>query len=219
MRTQDLSLHHLIRTPASTSGSPPALFLFHGYGSDEEDLFSFASELPQDLFIISARAPIAMQPFGNCWYSINFGASHGKWSNTEQAINSRERIVTFIDEAIEAYGLDEGNINLLGFSQGTVLSLAVALSYPDKINTVVALSGYIDENILLEEYARKDHSNLRIYVSHGQVDQVIPPEWAQRTPPFLKKLGIEHVYEEFPSGHGVSAQNFISFRNWMESNL
>lgn len=219
MKTQDLSLYHLIRTPESPSSNPPALFLFHGYGSDEEDLFSFSSELPSDLFIISVRAPYVLQPFGNCWYSINFGAGHGKWSNTEQAIDSRERILNFIDEATQAYGLDENNINLLGFSQGTVLSLAVALSYPAKINTVVALSGYIDENILVEDFRTKDHSNLRIYVSHGQVDQVIPPEWAQRTPPFLQNLGVDHIYEEFPTGHGVSAQNFVSFRNWMIKNL
>lgn len=197
---------------------PPALFLFHGYGSDEEDLFSFAPELPKNLFIISARAPLALQPFGNCWYTINFGASHGKWSDTQQAIESRERIVRFINEAVSAYDLDEQNVNLLGFSQGTVLCYAVALSYPEMIKSVVALSGYINEDILVEDYKQKDHSNLRIYASHGQVDQVIPPEWAQRTPPFLNQLKVEHVYEEFPSGHGVSMQNFNSFKNWLERN-
>ncbi len=215
MNTQDLSLYHLIRKPLSPTDKPPALFLFHGYGSDEEDLFSFATELPEKLFIISVRAPLALQPFGNCWYTINFGASHGKWSDTEQAINSRERIVHFMDEAIEAYDLDEQNINLLGFSQGTVLSYAIALSYPEKVNAVVALSGYIDENILVDGFETKDHSGLSIYASHGQVDQVIPPEWAQRTPPFLKRLQIEHIYEEYPTGHGVSAQNFHSFRDWL----
>lgn len=218
MKTQELSLFHLIKPPAVNKDKPAALFLFHGYGSDEEDLFSFATELPEDLFIISARAPLALQPFGNCWYTINFGAGFGKWSDTDQAIESRERIVRFIQEAIEAYGLDEQKIHLLGFSQGTVLCYAVALSYPEKIKSVVALSGYIDENTLVEDYIQKDHKNLRIYASHGQVDQVIPPEWAQRTPPFLNQLKVEHVYEEFPSGHGVSLQNFNSFRDWLAKN-
>ncbi len=219
MQTENLSLYHLVRPSSSTEGKPPALFLFHGYGSDEKDLYSFSSELPEKLFIISARAPFPLQPFGHCWYAINFGAGFGKWTDIEQAKESRDKIIHFIDEAIEEYGLDERNINLLGFSQGTVLSYAVALSFPEKIKNVVALSGYIEENILIEDFAAKDHANLKIYSSHGQVDQVIPPEWAQKTPSFLEKLGIDYVYEEFPVGHGVSAENFYAFKNWLEKNL
>ena len=219
MKTQNLSLHHLLRPSSKSNTNAPALFLFHGYGSDEADLYSFASELPEDLVIISARAPLALQPFGYCWYSINFDAGFGKWSDVEQATSSRELIVKFIDEAIEAYQLDANNINLLGFSQGTVLSYAVALSYPEKIKNVVALSGYIDQNILVQDFADKKHSHLKVYASHGQVDQVIPPAWAQQIPDFLNRLKIEHLYEEFPAGHGVSPQNFYSFKNWLEERI
>jgi phospholipase/carboxylesterase len=170
---------------------------------------------PDEFCIISVRAPYPMQPFGNAWYAIHFDNENGKWSDDEQAIQSREKIVTFIDEACETYGLDETNITLLGFSQGTILSYAVALSYPEKIKNVIALSGYINESILVENLDSKNYKALKIYSSHGQVDQVIPPEWAQRAPDFLKNLNIEHVYEEFPVGHGVSPQNFHSFKKWL----
>jgi len=193
--------------------------MFHGYGSNEEDLFSFASELPEELQVISVRAPFDLDPFGHAWYAINFDAEYGKWSDDEQAKESRDKIVGFIDEAIEIFDLDEEKITLLGFSQGTILSYAVALSFPEKVKNVVALSGYINEGILLEDYAEKDHSKLHIYASHGQVDQVIPVEWAQKTPDFLKKLEIDFTYEEFPIGHGVSQQNFYSFRKWLVEHL
>jgi len=219
MQSKDLSLFHLIRPSSLKEEKPPVIFLFHGYGSNEDDLFSFAPELPEKLCVISARAPYPMQPFGNAWYTINFDASFGKWSDEEQAKTSRDKIVHFIDEACEAYQLDADNITLLGFSQGTVLSYALALSFPDKIKNLVALSGYIDENILVENYTEKDHRNLRVYSSHGQVDMVIPPEWAQRASPFMKKLNIDHVYEEFPVGHGVSPQNFHSFKKWLEERI
>lgn len=215
MTTAPLSLEHLIRPSTRTEGKPPALFMFHGYGSNEEDLFSFAPELQQEFCVISVRAPYPMQPFGNAWYAINFDAQQGKWSDDEQAKESREKIVLFIEEACKTYGLDDNNVTLLGFSQGTILSYAVALSYPEKIKNVVALSGYINEGILKPGYEEKAHSELKIYSSHGQVDQVIPPEWAQRAPEFLKALGIEHVYEEFPVGHGVAPQNFHSFKKWL----
>lgn len=201
------------------TGRPPVLFMFHGYGSNEEDLFSFAPELPEKLCVISVRAPLLIQPFGFAWYAINFDAPQGKWSDDEQAISSREKIVSFIDDACKAYGLDENQITLLGFSQGTILSYAVALSYPEKVKNVIALSGYINKNILVEDYAHKDHTNLKIYASHGQVDQVIPPEWAQMAPKFLEDLGIAHVYEEFPVGHGVAPQNFYAFKKWLEDKI
>ena len=219
MTTAPLSLEHIIRPSSLTEGKPPVLFMLHGYGSNEEDLFSFAPELPEELCVISIRAPYPMEPFGNAWYAINFDAQQGKWSDDEQAVLSREKIVRFIDEACTTYGLDQERITLLGFSQGTILSYAVALSYPEKIKNVIALSGYINEKILVDGYADKNHKNLNLYASHGQVDQVIPSEWAQKASPFLNKLGIEHVYEEFPVGHGVAPQNFHSFRKWLTDKI
>lgn len=219
MTPAPLALEHLIRPNKIVSDNPPALFMLHGYGSNEEDLFSFASELPEELFIISIRAPYTLEPFGYAWYAINFDAAFGKWSDDEQAIESREKITVFIDEACKAYHLDKENLTLLGFSQGTILSYAVALSYPGKIKNVIALSGYINQNILKEGYNLNDHSGLNIYASHGQVDQVIPLEWAQGAPEFLKKLGISHTYEEFPVGHGVAPQNFYSFRDWLKTKI
>jgi len=215
MTPQQLSLEHIIRPNSIENSSIPVLFLLHGYGSNEEDLFSFASELPQELFIISVRAPYPLEPYGHAWYAINFDAEQGKWSDDAQAISSRDKIVSFIAEACEAYNLNDKNVSLLGFSQGTILSYAVALSYPEKINNIIALSGYINENILLEGYQNKDHSKLNFYCSHGQVDAVIPLEWAQRAPKFLENLNIKHTYEEFPVGHGVAPQNFYSFRDWL----
>lgn len=219
MTTAQLSLVHLIRPSSLKEGKPPVLFMFHGYGSNEEDLFSFAPELPPELCIISVQAPYAMQPFGHAWYAINFDSENGKWSDDEQAITSREKIVAFIDEACTTYGLDSKRITLLGFSQGTILSYAVALSYPEKIKNVIGLSGYINLDILTKDYPDKNHANLKIYASHGQVDQVIPPAWAQKIPDTLNDLGINHVYEEFPVGHGVAPQNFYSFKKWLDDKI
>lgn len=219
MNVAPLSLEHLIRPNTVPSENPPVLFMLHGYGSNEEDLFSFAAELPAELFIISIRAPYTLEPFGFAWYAINFDAAYGKWSDDQQAIESREKIVAFIDDACKSYNVDKTQVTLLGFSQGTILSYAVALSYPEKIKNVIALSGYINKGILKEDYKDSDHSGLNIYASHGQVDQVIPVEWAQRAPEFLKSREISHHYEEFPVGHGVAPQNFYSFKNWLEKRI
>ena len=213
MINNNLSLHHKIRT-SSLAENAPLLIMLHGYGSDENDLFSFASELPEELFIISARAPYTMQPFGNAWYAINFDAVQGKWSDNIQAKESRDLIAKFIDEVTDTYPVYKNNVTLLGFSQGTILSYAVALTYPEKVKNIIALSGYINKDILPQDIETKDYSHLDFYCSHGSVDQVIPVDWARRTSSFLNSLHIKHQYSEFPVGHGVAPQNFYELKDW-----
>ena len=154
-----LSLHHVIRKSTLTENAP-LLIMMHGYGSDENDLFSFASELPKELFIISVKAPHPMQPYGNAWYAINFDADKGKWSDNKEAIESRDLIATFIDEVVTTYPVNKNNVSLLGFSQGTILSYAVALTYPEKIKNIIALSGYINKDIFPQDIENRDYSKL-----------------------------------------------------------
>ncbi|MCP9200286.1 alpha/beta fold hydrolase [Gramella sp. GC03-9] len=216
---KEFSLQHLLRKPKTKIQKPAALILLHGYGSDENDLFSFADELPDELLIISAKAPYSMQPFGNAWYAIHWDNNDGKFSDDAQAITSRDTIRDFIDEVIAHYEVDPENINLLGFSQGSILSYAVALSYPEKVRNVVALSGYVNKGILKDGYENNDYSKLKFYCSHGSVDQVIPVEWARKNKPFLDNLGIENVYSEFAVGHGVAPQNFYELREWLKARI
>ena len=216
MTTKDLSLTHLVR-PSSLPENAPLILMLHGYGSDEKDLFSFANELPEEYIVISLKAPHAMQPSGNAWYAINFDAQKGKFSDIEQAILSRELVKTFLEEAIEAYPIDKNKVSLLGFSQGTILSFALALSYPEVIKHVIGLSGYVDTNMIEAGYESKDFSHLKVYNSHGSVDQVIPVEWARQNKPLLEKLNIDTVYEEYPVGHGINPQNFQSLKNWLKA--
>ncbi|MCG9790998.1 alpha/beta hydrolase [Flavobacterium algicola] len=210
-----LSLEYLIREPKTKLDKNPLILLLHGYGSNEADLFSFASELPEEYYIISARAPYDMQYGSYAWYAINFDADENKFSDLVQARESRDLIANFVEELIANYPIDKDNISLLGFSQGAILSYAIALSHPEKIKNIIALSGYANEEIMEENYANNDFSNLRIFHSHGTVDQVIPIEWARKTGPFLKNLNIDATYKEYPVGHGVAPQNFFDFKNWL----
>ncbi|MFE3866692.1 alpha/beta hydrolase [Flavobacterium sp. LS2P90] len=213
-----LSLEYLVREPKIKLDKNPLVLLLHGYGSNEEDLFSFATELPEEYYIVSARAPYNMQYGAYAWYAINFDADENKFSDHEQAKISRDLIAQFIDELIQTYPIDSKNVTLVGFSQGSILSYAIALSHPEKIQRVVALSGYVSEPILEENYLRNDLSKLKIFHSHGTADQVIPVEWARKTKPFLEKLGINSTYKEYPVGHGVAPQNFYDFKNWLLEN-
>ena len=211
-----MKLHHLVKEPKNKKDKNPLLLLLHGYGSNEEDLFSFASELPDEYYVISARAPYDMMYGSYAWYAINFDADENKFSDIGQAQISRDIIADFIDELIDNYPIDANNVTLIGFSQGSILSYAVALSYPQKVQRVVAISGYFNAEIAVPDFAANDFNGLKIFASHGSVDQVIPVEWARKSIPVIEKLGISIVYKEYPVGHGVAPQNFFDFKNWLQ---
>ena len=213
-----MSLHYLVREPKFIQEKNPLLLLLHGYGSNEADLFSFASELPEEYFIISVQAPYDLQYGSYAWYAINFDADENKFSDLNQARQSRDMIAEFIDELLAKYPIDATKVSLIGFSQGSILSYAVALSYPTKVSKVVAMSGYLNLEMAIEGFEKNDFSGLKIFASHGTVDQVIPVEWARKTPQLLENFGIDVVYKEYPIGHGVSPQNFFDFRKWLVEN-
>ena len=212
-----MSLQYLIREPKTIQEKNPLLLLLHGYGSNKEDLFSFASELPEEYYVISVQAPHDLMYGSYAWYAINFDADDTKFSDINQAKQSRDLIVDFIDELVAKYQIDKEKITLIGFSQGAILSYAIGLSYPEKISQIVAMSGYLNTEMAKENFEQNDFSSLKIFASHGTVDQVIPVDWARKTSPALEKLGIEFVYKEYPVGHGVAPQKFYDFKNWLQS--
>lgn len=212
----ELSLEYQVREPKIIVDKNPLLLLLHGYGSNDSDLFSFASELPDEYYVISARAPYDLQYGSYAWYAINFDADQNKFSDHDQAILSRDLVVKFIEELKIKFPIDSSNITLIGFSQGSILSYSIALSYPNIVQRVGALSGYLNLDINSENYQNNDFSNLKIFASHGTVDQVIPVEWARKTDPILKSLGINSTYKEYPNGHGVSPQNFFDLKDWLQ---
>ena len=210
-------LHYIVKEPKIASKNPPLLILLHGYGSNEQDLFSFAEELPEDLLIISAQAPLSMGFGAYAWYSINFDDKNGKFSDLKEAKESIDKIAIFIDEIKKKYNTNPDKTFLLGFSQGAILSYSLSFFYPNKIQNVIALSGYINTELLPIDISSDIKTNY--YCSHGAVDQVLPVEWARNSKPFLDKLGLNNVYSEYNVGHGVAPQNFYSFKKWIEERL
>lgn len=217
MLQTDLSLAYLLKEPnAKTDEKPRLLLLIHGFGSNEQDLFSFAPELPDDFFIVSVRAPNEIQYGGYAWYDINF-VDLQKMNNLEQAKTSIELLRKFIAECIEKHDLSTDEVWLCGFSQGSILSYALALQDQQNIRRVICMSGYPAPDILGNQL-QKEYNDLAFFISHGTEDAVIPVRWAQKSKELLNELQIPFVYKEYRSGHGVVPQNFFDVLNWINEN-
>jgi len=212
------NLEYVVRKPKKIIENPPLLILLHGYGSNEQDLFSFSEELPDELIIISARAPYTMGNGSFAWYEINFDNNNDKFSDLEQARKSIGIIAQFIKEIKQKYSSELSKTFLLGFSQGAILSYAFSFLHPNKVNHVIALSGYINEELIPNNSKDLDIKT-SYYISHGLVDQMIPIDLARKSKIILNNLKLENSYNEYPIGHGVAPQNFYSFKNWIEKRL
>jgi len=212
-------MNYLIQKPQTQQEKYPLLLLLHGYGSNAEDLFSFAQELPKNCYVISLQAPHSLMYSSYAWYAINFDADENKFSDIAQAKESVVLIKNQIKQFCSELPIDKDNVTLIGFSQGAILSYAVAFSFPELVKNVVALSGYINKEMADENYLKNNFSHLSIFASHGTVDQVIPVDWARKTPIILDNLNIKNTYKEYPVGHGIAPQNFFDFKKFIEDNI
>lgn len=196
-----------------------ALLMLHGYGSNEADLFSFAGYLPEDWVIISARAPYSLSFGGYAWYDLFIDAQGNKISDNLQAQDSLKKLSQFIDYLKEKYQIDAANFNLMGFSQGAILSYALALNYPDKIKNVIALSGYINEDVMPLQEKIENYRHLNFFVSHGIYDEVISVKEARKIPPYLQARKIQHIYNEYNMGHEVNDECMEDMLSWTKQNF
>jgi phospholipase/carboxylesterase len=212
----DQVLDYRVRRTLKERDTSPVFFLLHGYGSHEEDLFSFANYLPEEYLIISLRAPLSLSFGGYAWYSIHFNEQQDKWSDDAEAKKAQEIILYNIDYHLEQFKLKGQKVSLLGFSQGAILSWAVGLSHPERIDKLIALSGYVNEDIF--SYAEKGLDQLRIFSSHGTQDPTLPIEWARKGIALVEKKEISVAYKEYPQGHGINQDNFNDLLSWLKAN-
>jgi predicted esterase len=80
--------------------------------------------------------------------------------------------------------------------------LELCYCYHIQKKSIIALSGYINEEIIEENYRNNDFSKLNIFASHGVVDQVIPVTGPEKQHLFGRRNRI--YLQRIPIGHGIS---------------
>ncbi len=201
-------LYELLPSREVSEDKTELLIQLHGVGSNKEDLFSFAHMLPKKYTILSAQAPIDY--FGGfAWYNL-YPGEDGFISNIPEAKESLKAIKEFIENAITAFDA-KPKVTLLGFSQGAILSLATTLNNPNLIDKVIALSGYLNNDLIDKELKE---NKIPIFATHGTQDEVITIDKAKKTYQFFEENNYNFQFKSYPMAHGVSPeclQDVISF--------
>ena len=207
------ALHYLVRSPKIKIDTPPLLLLLHGVGSNEQDLFSFANSLPDKFLVVSVRGPLTLGPGSYAWFHVDF--STGKpVINPQEAESARKALIQFIEDLKKAENFDEKSVYLMGFSQGGIMSYSTALTVPEKIAGIAVMSGRLLPEIKPAVADNKRLANLKVYISHGERDNVLPFQNALDATEYLKTKGISSEFHKYPDAHTISEAMFRDVNKW-----
>jgi len=215
-KTDDLVLKYLVKEPSIKTAKLPVLILLHGFGSNDQDLFSMANQLPKEMLIISARAPYTLSQGSYAWFHVDLSTGKPIY-NSEEAEKSRNIILQFIDQIKTKYHAKD--VYLMGFSQGAIMSYSVALTNPEKVNGIVALSGRILTDIKPLIANQSKLEKLPIFIGHGTNDQTLPIFNGKAASAQCTNLHIPITYKEYSMGHEISQQEFIDIIEWFSKNF
>ena len=191
----------------------PVIYAMHGMGSDEVDIHNLIEELQNDFILIAIRGTLAKDN-GFAYFKIKSFGNPDIDSFDSAVANLKE----FIVNAPKDYPIDTESQYLLGFSQGAILSMTLALTMGDKLKGIIALSGYIPRHVKAS-YPIESVEKLSVFISHGEFDPIFPVSIGQDNYDFFKARNGKVTYKHYPAGHEVSFDMKVDFIKWLNSTL
>ena len=185
-------------------GEATSLVVFvHGYGADGNDLLGLseplAPHLPGTVFM-SPDAPEVCtgNPMGFQWFPIPWIDGSSEEEAITGLLRAADDLNAFLDAALEDEGLTPDRLALVGFSQGTMLSLQITPRRPEPVAAVVGFSGRLMQPELLEDEVV---SRPPVLLIHGDADDVVPPQSLPEAGNALSQAGFD-VYAHVSKGAG-----------------
>ncbi|HZG86036.1 alpha/beta hydrolase [Paenibacillus sp.] len=187
----------------------PVVFTLHGKGSNEKNMFGLVAPLSDSFIIIGIRGNLPLGA-GYQYYDLK-SIGHPIRDMFDEAAKQLE---AFIQYATEKYPIDPNKRYVLGFSQGAILSMTLALTMGDRLKGIVALNGYVPE-FVKTEYPLRSVGDVSVFVSHGEYDSVFPVRIGHETAAYFKQLTPRLTFRLYPTDHGVSEENQRDVLNWV----
>ncbi len=184
------SLNTIILEPLSKNKPKNAVILCHGYGGDGNDISILANywraHLPNTIFICpDAPEKCAASPSGFQWFDLMDQTPEQVLAKSLVAENKLNKL---IDEVKINNNLKASEIIIGGFSQGCMITLQTGLKRKDKINSVLGYSGRIIDT---EHLSKNINSRPKIFLMHGDIDQVVSIESLLEAKDFFNKNNYE----------------------------
>ncbi len=194
------------RRGAAAGEARQAVVFLHGYGADGADLLGLADPLAPHLpgtafWAPDAPEPCAAAPMGRQWFSIPWIDGSSEAESLAGLERAAADLDAFLDHVLEAEGLSPDRLALVGFSQGTMMSLHVAPRRAGPVAAIAAFSG----RLLVPERLGEAVSKPPVLLLHGDADDVVPHASMDDAAGHLARGGFEtYTYTMQGTGHGIA---------------
>ncbi len=206
-----MSIQHLTRPAAAKPEG--ALVLFHGRGTDEQDLFPLLDMLDPDRRLLgaTARGPLSLPPGGAHWYAVR----RVGYPDPETFHATYPQVANWLDDLLAEHAIAPERTVLGGFSQGSVMSYALGLAARrPRPAGIMALSGFIPEVEGFELDLSKA-AGLPVAIGHGTHDPVISVEFGKDARDRLVDAGADVTYWEAPMAHTIDPGVLRELPGWL----
>ncbi len=208
-----------------TKENPDAAIIWlHGLGADGNDFAPIVPELslPNNLAIrfIFPHAPSLPVTINGgfvmpAWYDI-LDMQIDRRVDIQQLMMSAKAIEAFVENELNQ-GIKSERILLAGFSQGGAVAYQVALSYPQSLGGLLAMSTYFATADSIE--LNSANSGINIEIHHGLYDPVVPENLGEKAYNVLKEKGYQTHYQTYPMEHSICAEQIGDISRWIQERL
>ena len=177
-------------SPLSKNKPQQVIVLCHGYGGDGKDISTLAINwqrfLPETIFLCPNAPEIcSVNSQGYQWFDLS---SDKEELILEKSLIAEEKLNTFIDQILNNFQLEPNNLALVGFSQGCMMSIQIALKKKKQISCLIGYSGKV---INQKHLSDNIHSKPKIFLMHGANDTLVPPTHLLEAKEYLVKHGLK----------------------------
>lgn len=199
---------------ATAAESLPVVVAIHGLGDNPTSFRLLLDDLPARARVIFPRGPMPHGSDGFSWFEFRADDEDGAAELGAGIRTAADRIAKLI-VAVTAKTSAPSRVVVCGFSQGGMLSFALAASHPELVSTAVPLAGYLPTTLWPRERP-KAKPLPRIVALHGEKDPLIPADSARWSVDALRGNGYDATLTTFP---GVSHALSPPMRSALESTV
>ncbi len=199
-----------IQPPKNQAKPQRTLLLLHGWTGDETVMWIFARKIPASTWIFAPRGPVQAPQSGYGWLPHT-----GSWPTLEEFGPAADALKAAFQKWREAVDAPQGPFDVMGFSQGAAMTYALAANYPQQVQRIIALAGFLPQaDPMPGRYAAL--AGKRIYIAHGSQDDTVPVQMAQFAVHTLQSVGAQITYCESEVGHKLSADCLRGLENFYQ---
>ena len=206
MSDNDLGFIHKFQP--GTDGSGLTLLVLHGTGGNENDLVPLAKEISPGATILSPRGKVLEHGMPRFFRRL----AEGVFDHEDLARRTAE-LAGFVQRATEAYGLDPDRIVAMGYSNGANIAASLMLTYPKLLGAAILFRAMVP----FEPETLPDLSGIPVFLAAGRMDQMIPPDNAQRLAEILSEAGADLDLRWRDVGHGLTYEEIEEAREWLRA--